>query len=109
LEKIKEWSASDKTYTCRFGIKMLMTHFLDDDFKSEYLEIPVSIHSEAYYIQMVVAWFFATALAKQWDTTVKYIEDHRLDTKTHNKAIQKARESNRITSKQKEYLKALKR
>jgi 3-methyladenine DNA glycosylase AlkD len=109
LEKIKEWSASDKTYTCRFGIKMLMTHFLDDDFKSEYLEIPVSIHSEAYYVQMVVAWFFATALAKQWDTTVKYIEDHRLDTKTHNKAIQKARESNRITSKQKEYLKALKR
>lgn len=109
LEKIKEWSASDKTYTCRFGIKMLMTHFLDDDFKSEYLEIPVSIHSEAYYVQMVVAWFFATALAKQWDTTVKYIEDYRLDTKTHNKAIQKARESNRITSKQKEYLKALKR
>ena len=108
LEKIKEWSASKKTYTCRFGIEMLMSHFLDDDFKPEYLEIPVSVHSEEYYVRMVIAWFFATALAKQWDTTIKYIEDHRLDAWTHNKAIQKARESRRITPKQKEYLKSLK-
>ena len=107
--KIKEWSASKKTYTCRFGIEMLMTHFLDDDFKPEYLEIPVSVHSEEYYVQMMIAWFFATALAKQWDTTIKYIEDHRLDTQVHNMTIQKARESNRIMPKQKEYLKSLKR
>ena len=108
LEKIKEWSASEKTYTCRFGIEMLMTHFLDDDFKPEYLEIPVSVHSHEYYVQMMIAWFFATALAKQWDATVKYIEDHRLDIRVHNKAIQKARESKRITPQRKEYLKSLK-
>ena len=109
LEKIKEWSLSKKTYTCRFGIEMLMSYFLDDDFKPEYLEIPVSVHREEYYVRMMVAWFFATALAKQWDTAIKHIEDHRLDPWTHNKAIQKARESNRMTPKQKEYLKSLKR
>ena len=109
LEKIKEWSLSKKTYPCRFGIEMLMSYFLDDDFKPEYLEIPVSVHREEYYVRMMVAWFFATALAKQWDTAIKYIEDHRLDPWTHNKAIQKARESNRMTPKQKEYLKSLKR
>lgn len=109
LEKIKEWSASEKTYTCRFGIEMLMSYFLDDDFKPEYLEIPLSVNSEEYYVQMMIAWFFATALAKQWDMTIKYIEDQYLDTWTHNKAIQKARESKRITPKQKEYLKSLKR
>ena len=108
LEKIKEWSASEKTYTCRFGIEMLMSHFLDDDFKAEYLEIPLFVKSEDYYVQMMIAWFFATALAKEWDATIKYIEDHRLDRWTHNKAIQKARESSRITLKEKEYLKSLK-
>ena len=108
LEKIKEWSASEKTYTCRFGIKMLMSNFLDDDFKPEYLEIPLSVNSEEYYVKMMIAWFFATALAKQWDETIKYMEDQCLDTRTHNKAIQKARESKRITPKQKEYLKSLK-
>ena len=109
LKKIKEWSASEKTYTCRFGIEMLMSYFLEDDFKSEYLEIPASVHSEEYYGRMMIAWFFATALAKQWDATIKYIEDHGLDAWTHNKAIQKARESRRVTPKQKEYLKSLKR
>ena len=109
LEKIKKWSASEQAYTCRFGIEMLMTYFLDDDFKTEYLEIPVSVKSEFYYVRMMIAWFFATALAKQWDTTIKYMEGHRLETWTHNKAIQKSRESNRITPKQKEYLKSLKR
>ena len=109
LEKIKEWSASDRTYTCRFGIGMLMSHFLDEDFKPEYLEIPASLHREEYYVRMMIAWFFATALAKQWDTTINIIEDHRLDTWTHNKTIQKARESWRITRKEKEYLKSLKR
>lgn len=109
LEKIKEWSASDKTYTCRFGLEMLMSYFLDNDFKPDYLEITTSVHSEEYYVRMMIAWFFATALAKQWDATIKYIEDNRLDTWTHNKAIQKAKESRRITPKQKEYLKLLKR
>ena len=108
LEKIKEWSASEKTYTCRFGIEMLMSHFLDDDFKPEYLEIPLSVNSEDYYVKMMIAWFFATALAKQWDATIKHMEDQRLDPWTHNKAIQKARESRRITLKEKEYLKSLK-
>lgn len=97
LEKIKEWSASEKTYTCRFGIEMLMSHFLDEDFQPAYLEIPASIHREEYYVRMMMAWFFATALAKQWDTTITYIEDHRLDTWTHNKTIQKARKSKRMT------------
>lgn len=109
LEKIKEWSASDKTFTCRFGLEMLMSYFLDNDFKPDYLEITTSVHSEEYYVRMMIAWFFATALAKQWDASIKYIEDNRLDTWTHNKAIQKARESRRIAQKQKEYLKLLKR
>ena len=109
LKKIKEWSVSGKTYTCRFGIEMLMSHFLDADFKPEYLAIPVSVNSEDYYVRMMVAWFFATALAKQWETAIKYIENHQLDIQTHNMTIQKARESKRITPEQKEYLKTLKR
>lgn len=109
LKKIKEWSLSEKTYTCRFGIEMLMSHFLDADFKPEYLAIPVSVNSEDYYVRMMVAWFFATALAKQWAAAIKYIENHRLDIQTHNKAIQKALESKRITPEQKGYLKTLKR
>ena len=108
LDKIKEWSASEKPYTCRFGIEMLMSYFLDDDFKPAYLDIPARVHSEEYYVRMMIAWFFATALAKQWDATVKYIEDYRLDTWTHNKTIQKACESYRITPEQKEYLRTLK-
>ena len=109
IEKIKEWSQSDKTYTCRFGVEMLMTHFLDEDFKKEYLEIVANIHSEEYYVKMVVAWFFATALAKQWDYAVIYLENNRLDVWVHNKTIQKARESLRISMEKKEYLKKLKR
>lgn len=109
LGKVKEWSTSDKSYTCRFGIKVLMSYFLDDDFSPAYLEIPASVNSEEYYVQMGIAWFFATALAKQWEASIKYIEENRLDKWTHNKAIQKARESKRITPKQKEYLKSLKR
>ena len=109
IEKIKEWSQSDKTYTCRFGVEMLMTHFLDKDFKKEYLEIVANIHSEEYYVKMVIAWFFATALAKQWDYAVIYLEDNRLDVWVHNKTIQKARESLRILEDKKGYLKGLKR
>ena len=108
IEKIKEWAASDWPYTCRFGLGMLMTHFLDEDFRPEYLEIPAAVHSEEYYVNMIIAWFYATALAKQWDATIGYIEKQRLDRWTHNKTIQKARESYRITPEQKEYLKTLK-
>ena len=109
IEKIKEWSQSDKTYTCRFGVEMLMTHFLDEDFKKEYLEMVADIHSEEYYVKMVIAWFFATALTKQWDYAVIYLENNRLDVWVHNKTIQKARESLRILEDKKGYLKGLKR
>jgi len=107
IEKIKEWVASEKTYTCRFGINMLMTHYLDEDFKAEYLEIPESVAGEEYYVRMMVAWYYATALAKQWDAAIPYIEEHRLPKWTHNKTIQKACESYRITDEQKAYLKTL--
>ncbi len=109
INKIIEWSKSDATYTSRFGMEMLMTHYLDEDFKGEYLEIPAAVKLEDYYAKMMVAWFFATALAKQWDATIPYIEGNRLETWTHNKTIQKARESYRISEKQKEYLNTLKR
>lgn len=108
MKKIVEWSASEHTYTCRFGLEMLMSHFLDDDFQKEYLEIPASVQSEEYYVNMMIAWFFATALAKQWDDVIPYIEEKRLSPWVHNKTIQKARESYRITAEQKEYLKTLK-
>lgn len=109
IEKIMEWSASEDDYTCRFGIEMLMSHFLDEDFRPEYLEIPAKVVSDEYYVNMMIAWFFATALAKQWDATVPYIEKNRLPVWVHNKTVQKARESFRITEEQKEYLKRLKR
>ncbi|MDO4459987.1 MAG: DNA alkylation repair protein [Clostridia bacterium] len=109
IEQIKIWADSENVYTCRFGIEMLMAHFLNEDFRPEYLEIPAKIHSEEYYINMMTAWYFATALAKQWDAAFPYIKENRLDTWVHNKTIQKARESYRITAEQKEILKALKR
>ena len=108
-EKAKEWIASDKTYTVRFGIGMLMSHFLDDDFAPEYMEIVAAVKSDEYYINMMIAWYFATALAKQYSHAVKYIEDGVLSPWVHNKTIQKARESFRVSDEHKEYLKALKR
>lgn len=109
IDKISEWSASKHIYTCRFGIEMLMSFYLDEDFKPEYLKIPACIHSREYYVQMMIAWFFATALTKKWDDTIKYLENNILDYQVHNKTIQKARESLRINKQQKEYLKTLKR
>ena len=109
LDRIREWTNSKETYTIRFGIEMLMSHYLDDDFKPEYIEIPAKVHSDEYYVNMMVAWFFATALTKQWDSTIPYIENDKLDTWVHNKTIQKARESYRITDEQKVYLLNLKR
>lgn len=109
IAKVREWSASEKTYTCRFGMEMLMTHYLDEDFRPEYLEIPAGVCSEEYYVNMMTAWFFATALAKQWDAAIPYLRDNRLGAWVHNKTIQKARESFRITQEQKAYLKTLRR
>lgn len=109
IGKIKEWVKSKHTYTCRFGIEMLMSHFLDGDFRPEYLDIPASVRSEEYYVNMMVAWFFATALAKQRESTFPYISENRLGTWVHNKTIQKAVESFRITPEDKEILKRLKR
>ena len=108
LEKIRDWIASDKTYTIRFGIKMLMEHFLDDDFDLQYPDMVASVRSEEYYVNMMIAWYFATALAKQYDSILPYIEEKRLDTWTHNKAIQKSIESYRISDEQKSYLRGLK-
>lgn len=109
IKKIKEWSKSKDTYTIRFGIKMLMSFYLDNDFDKEYLNIPASIHSDEYYVKMMLAWFYATSLAKQWDQTIPYIENNKLDVWVHNKTIQKAKESFRITKEQKDYLSTLKR
>lgn len=108
LPLIKKWIASDHIYTSRFGMRMLMNEFLDDDFKEEYLDLVASKKGEDYYLKMMVAWYFATALAKQYDATIKVIEAHRLDDWTHNKAIQKALESFRVSESHKEYLRSLK-
>lgn len=102
--KINEWVDSKHIYTCRFGIQMIMNFFLDDDFKEEYLDIPLRVRSDEYYVKMMQAWFYATALAKQWDSAIKIIENKKLDTWVHNKTIQKAKESYRITEEQKVYL-----
>lgn len=108
LKKIKEWISSPHTYTCRFGIGVLMSGYLDEDFKEEYLKLPAQVHSDEYYVNMMIAWFFATALAKQWQATIPYIENNILDIWVHNKTIQKAIESYRITDSQKDYLRSLK-
>lgn len=109
LENILRWSSSSHTYTCRFGLRMLMTHFLDDSFSADFLEIPASIRSEEYYVKMMVAWFFATALAKQWEATLPYLENRQLDLWTHRKTIQKAIESYRIPPERKDYLRTLRK
>ena len=108
LKHIKKWIKSRKTYTVRFGVGMLMEHFLDEDFAPEYPEMVSKLRSEEYYINMMIAWYFATAMAKQYEQVIPYIEEKRLDTWTHNKAIQKCVESNRITDEKKAYLKTLK-
>lgn len=109
IEKIKLWAKSSHAYTVRVAICLLMKYFLDEKFKVEYLKIATRIRSEEYYVNMMVAWFFATALAKQWDDVIFVLEDNLLDEWTHNKTIQKARESFRITPEQKQYLKSLKK
>lgn len=105
LPLIKKWINSKHIYTSRFGIRMLMNEFLNEDFKEEYLELVSSKKAEDYYLKMMIAWFFATSLAKQYDATIKYIEDKYLNPWVHNKTIQKAVESYRISEEHKEYLK----
>lgn len=109
LERIKVWLGSEDTYTIRFGIGMLMSFYLDEEFSEEYPELVAGVKSEEYYVNMMIAWYFATALAKQYEKILPFIEQQRLDTWTHNKAIQKAVESYRITPEQKTYLRTLKR
>lgn len=108
LEQIKVWLASNDTYTVRFAVGMLMAFYLDESFQPEYPAMVAEIRSGAYYVNMMVAWYFATALAKQYDAVLPYFQQRRLDSWTHNKAIQKAMESYRITGEQKAYLRSLK-
>lgn len=108
LKEIEKWIASEETYTIRFGIEMLMSFYLDDKFKPEYLEMISKIRSDEYYVNMMIAWFFATALAKQYEATLPIITNRQLDKWTHNKTIQKAVESYRITDEQKAELRLLK-
>lgn len=108
LEEIRIWLESEKTYTIRFGLNMLMSFYLDDLFTTEIPELAAQVESKEYYVNMMQAWFFATALAKQWDAVIPYIQENRLSPWVHNKTIQKCVESYRITPEQKEYLKKLK-
>lgn len=108
LPQIRSWMDSGETYTVRFGIGMLMRLYLEDDtFSPEYPAWVADVHSEEYYIHMMVAWYFATALAKQWEAVIPYLEERRLTPWCHNKAIQKSVESRRITPEHKDYLRAL--
>ena len=107
LPHIEKWIVSDKTYTVRFGVGMLMEHYLDEKFDVSYPEAVSKIRSEEYYVNMMRAWYFATALAKQYEIVIPYIEGRRLDVWTHNKTIRKCIESYRITPGQKEYLRSL--
>ena len=106
-DQIRRWAADPHPYTVRFGLGMLMSFYLDGEFRPEYLELAAGVRREEYYVRMMVAWYFATALAKQYDTALPYLEQRRLDRWTHNKTIQKAVESYRITPEQKAYLRSL--
>ena len=108
LPHIDRWLQSDHTYTVRYGINMLMRLFLDQDFKVEYAQKVAAVKSEEYYVNMMIAWYFATALAKQYDAVIPFLEQPVLEPWTHNKTIQKACESYRITPQQKKYLRTLK-
>lgn len=108
-EKIRQWLSSEDIYTIRFAIGMLMKYYLEEEFQPEYPALVAQVQSQEYYVRMMIAWYFATALAKQYEVILPYIEENRLEMWTHNKTIQKAVESYRITPQQKMYLKTLKR
>ena len=107
LPYIERWIDSGETYPVRFGVGMMMQHYLDEAFDPRYLQTVADIRSEAYYVNMMRAWYFATALAKQYEAALPYLEQRRLDPWTHQKAIQKAVESYRVSAAQKQYLKTL--
>ncbi|MBQ1998672.1 MAG: DNA alkylation repair protein [Spirochaetales bacterium] len=109
FDKIEEWMSSSHVYTIRFGIGMLMRFYLDDNFSTQYLDMVANIVSDEYYVNMMKAWFFATALAKQYEATLPYIQQNRLDIWSHNKAIQKSIESFRVSKEHKEELRRYKR
>ena len=109
LKEIKVWIKSKETYTVRFAIGNLMRHYLEEDYDVKYPEMVSKVKSDEYYINMMIAWYFATALAKQYDSVLPYVTGNKLDVWTHNKTIQKAVESDRITPQQKDYLKSFKR
>ncbi len=106
-DRIDSWIVSDRTYTVRFGIKMLMEHFLDEDYDIRYPQTVASVRSEEYYVNMMIAWYFATALAKQYDSVIPFLEEKRFDKWVHNKIIQKSIESYRIPDDRKTYLRTL--
>ena len=108
VDMATEWINSDRTYTIRFGIGVFMRYFLDDKFSKEYLYLIANIRSDEYYVNMMIAWYFATAIAKQYSSAVACIEENHLDKWVHNKTIQKACESYRVTDEHKAYLKSLK-
>ena len=108
LAHIDRWLESDHVYAVRFGIGMLMSHFLGEDFDGRYMEKVARVSCEGYYVDMMVAWYFATALAKQYEAAIVYLEEKRLSRQVHNKTIQKAVESRRIDNETKTYLKTLK-
>lgn len=107
IQDIRRWIASDHLYTSRFGMRMLMNHFLDDDFQADYLDLVSQKTGDEYYLQMMQAWFFATAAAKQYEATIPYFEEKRLHPWVHRKAIQKSIESFRVTQEHKDYLRTL--
>lgn len=106
--KIKEWIKRPETYAIRYAIGLLLSNYLDDEFEPEMLDLVAAVKSEQYYVKMMVAWYYATALAKQYSPTIRYLEQQRLEPWTHNKTIQKAIESRRISDSQKAYLRSLK-
>lgn len=108
LPNIRRWMDNPHVYTCRFGLEALMRWYLDEDFQPEYLQWAAAVPDGEYYLHMMVAWYFATALAKQYDAALPYLTGRKLSQKTHNKAIQKALESYRITPEQKDFLRGLK-
>lgn len=107
LAHIRDYLQSDHPYTVRFGIEMLMVYCMDEHFSPDHLALVAGVQSEEYYVNMMIAWYFATALAKQWDAAIPYLEERRLPAWVHRKTIQKAVESYRITDAQKAYLKGL--
>ena len=108
IQKVRAWISSGAPYTRRCGMRILMANYLDKDFKPEYLDLVADLRSEEYYVNVMTAWLFAEALVKQWDAAIPYIENRRLDPWTHNKAVQKACESFRVSNERKAYLKTLK-